>query len=66
MRLNGRREILLYLGRSGVNRRGWRKVRQDYAAVLYFLPTRRVWTTSEEVDALDRTRSLTVETVLGP
>ena len=51
MRLNGRKAILVYLGRSTHNRRGWRKVRQEYAAVLYYLPMRRVWTTSEEVDA---------------
>jgi hypothetical protein len=65
MRLNGRVEILRYLGRSSRNRRGWRKVRREYAAALHYLPgSHRVWTTREELNVFDRARSLTVADVV--
>jgi hypothetical protein len=65
MRLNGRKAILAYLGRSMHNRRGWRKVRDEYAAVRHYLPgSHRVWTTRDDLDALDRARSLTVADIV--
>jgi len=36
-----------------------------YAPVNYYLPSRRVWTTTEELDAFDRARSRTAEDVLS-
>lgn len=66
MRLNGRKSILVHLGRSAGNRRGWRRVREDYAGALHYLPgSLRVWTTAEELDGLDRARSLTVAQVVN-
>ncbi len=68
MRLNGRREILAYLGRrwNPKDRRGWRRTRREYVEVLHYLPTsHRVWTTSEELDWLDRQRSLTFAEVVA-
>ena len=65
VRLNGRRGILHHLGRSWSNRRAWRWIRRAYAPVIYYLPSRRVWTTTEELDAVDRARSRTAEDVLS-
>ena len=68
MRLNGRAEILAYLGRrwNPNHRQGWRKVRSLYLPVLHYLHGGCwVWTTSEEIDELDRKRSLTLDEVLA-
>jgi hypothetical protein len=68
MRLNGRVEIMAYLGRryNPKDQKGWRKVRGRYVEVLHYLPgSFWVWTTSEELDALDRSRSLTLERALA-
>ncbi len=56
MRLNGRDAILRHLGLSCENKRGWQKMRHEYAPVLRYLPTHRVWCLSED---LDEARSLT-------
>lgn len=66
MRLNGRREIQMYLGRSVKDIKGWRRTRRDYVEVFHYLPTsHRVWTTSEELDGLDRKRSVTLSEVVA-
>jgi len=67
VRLNGRAEIMAYLGRryNRKNRRSWRWVRGHYVEVIHYLPGRsnQVWTTREEMDALDRQRSRTLDEV---
>ena len=58
----------MYLGRrwNPKDRKNWRKIRRRYVEVLHYLPgSFRVWTTSEELDALDRRRSLTLDGVLA-
>ena len=55
----------MHLGQSPANRRAWRRVRRDYAVAIYYLPTRRVWALSEELNALDRARSRTAGELLG-
>lgn len=65
MRLNGKAEIMVHLGRSPRNRAGWRKVRREYAAALRYLSqANRVWARTEDIDALDLARSLTVTEAL--
>ncbi len=66
MRLNGRKRILAYLNRSMRDKRAWRSVREEYLPVMHYLPKvrgYRVWTTSEEMDDLDRARALTLADV---
>ena len=54
MRLNGRQDILRYLGRSPQNRYAWRKIRARYGEVIRCLPgSGHVWVRSEELDAVD-------------
>jgi hypothetical protein len=68
MRLNGREEIMVYLGRrwNPNNRRSWKKIRSKYLPALHYLAgSYFVWTTSEELDAIDRARSLTLDEVLA-
>ncbi len=68
MRLNGRREILAHIGRryNPQDRATWRRIRQRYLEALRYLNgSFHVWTTSEELDALDRQRSLTLDAVLA-
>lgn len=68
MRLNGRQEIMAYLGRrfNRGNLRSWKKARSEYLPALHYLPGRYwVWATSEELDELDRKRSLTLDKVLA-
>jgi len=66
VRLNGRREIMAYLGRSPQNKPAWRRTRSQYAEALHYLPgMNRLWTTSEALDTVDRARSLTVAEVLA-
>jgi len=61
MRLNTRDEIMLYLGRSPRDRVGWRRTRSEYAGALHYLARgNRVWARTEDIDALDLARSLTV------
>ena len=62
MRLVGRREILAYLGRRVDSKGSWRVVRARYATVIRRDGPRYVWTTSEELDALDRERCPSVAT----
>jgi hypothetical protein len=60
---------MAYLGRryNRKNLRSWRRAREGYATVLHYLPgSRRVWTTCDELDGLDRQRSLTLEEVRRP
>jgi len=66
MRLNTRAEILLYLGKSPQNRGAWRRARQQYSEVIRYLPgSFRLWTTTTELDKIDRARSLTLAQVLA-
>ena len=64
MRLNRKREILRYLGKSPGNRRGWALVKLRYAKAIYLLsPTstsRGYWARSEELDAIDREKGVSV------
>ena len=65
MRLNSKPEIMGYLGRSPKNRAAWRRLRQEYSAVLHYMPgSFRLWTTSSELDTVDRGRSLTLAEML--
>jgi hypothetical protein len=65
MRLNSKIEIQGYLGKSGQNRAAWTRTRKVYGAALHYLPgSFRVWTTTDELDAIDRGRSLTLAEVL--
>jgi hypothetical protein len=64
MRLNSKAEIQGYLGKSPQNRGAWRRTREVYGPALHYLPgSFRVWTTTDELDAIDRGRSLTLEAV---
>ncbi len=68
MRLNGRREIMAYLGRryNPQDRATWRRIRRRYVEALHYLNgSFPVWTTSEELDALDLKRSLTLDGVMA-
>jgi len=66
VRLNGRREIMAYLGRSSRNKNGWRKVRARYGDVIHcYSESGHVWALAEELDELDRERSLTLPEVLA-
>lgn len=66
MRLNTKTQIMVYLGRSPQNRGAWRRTRRRYAEALHYLPgSYRVWTTTQELDGLDRSRSLTLAEVLA-
>ena len=55
MRLSSKREILMYLGRRVDNVDAWLRVRELYASVIR-RNGKGVWTTGEELDALDRSR----------
>ncbi len=60
-RLNGRWQIMAFVGRSPRSKRSWRMVREQYAEAIYYLPgSRHVWAVNEELIALDRARSLRV------
>lgn len=64
MRLNSRAAILAYLGKSPQNRGAWRRTRLIYAGALRWLPgSFRVWALTEELDGVDRERSLTLAEV---
>lgn len=66
MRLNGRLEILAYLGKSWRNKGGWRKVRERYGDVIRCEPgNSHVWALSEELDAADKARCLTMTEMLA-
>lgn len=66
MRLNGRQEILAYLGRSWRNKDGWRKVRERNGDLIHCEPgNRHVWALSEELDAADKVRFLTMTEMLA-
>jgi hypothetical protein len=57
MRLNGKREILSYLGRHTQNKKTWRRIRTRYEAVIWCEPTSgHLWALSEDLDAVDRAR----------
>lgn len=65
MRLNSKAEIQGYLGKSPQNRGAWTRTRKVYGKALHYLPgSFRVWTTTAELDAIDRGRSLTLAEVL--
>jgi hypothetical protein len=64
MRLNRKREILRYVGKSPSNRRGWTLVKLRYGKAIFLLspnsPNRGYWALSEELDAIDRKQGLSV------
>ena len=64
MRLNRKREILRYLGKSENNWRAWALVKRRYATAIYRLsPTNAnggYWALSEELDAIDREKGAAV------
>ena len=54
MRLNGRRQIMVYLGRSPQNKAAWRKIRARYGEVIRCYPgSGHVWARSEGLDLVD-------------
>ena len=55
MRLSSKRMILAYLGKRVDSLSAWLAVRERYGSVIYRDRT-AVWSTSEELDALDRSR----------
>ena len=65
MRVNSKLEIMGYLGRSPKNRAAWRRLRQEYAEALHWLPgSHRLWAISTDLDTVDRGRSLTLAEML--
>jgi hypothetical protein len=64
MRLNRKKEILQYLGKSPSNRRGWTLAKLRYGKVIYLLSpasvNRGYWALSEELDAVDRQEGVSV------
>ncbi len=66
MRLNGRLEIMAYLGRSWRNKAGWRQARERYGELIHCEPgNSHVWALSEELDAADKARCLTMTEMLA-
>lgn len=58
-RLNGRASIMRYLGYSPQNNKRWQKIRSRYASALYWDEVdSRWWTVSDELDRVDRARSI--------
>ena len=66
MRLNGKQEILAYLGRNTRSKKTWRKVRASYAEAIWADPaTGRLWAHSEALDAMARERCVPVTEFLS-
>jgi hypothetical protein len=61
MRLNGRRNIMHFLGVSPQNRKAWHKIRERYGAAIYRLPgSDWVWALPEDLIAVDKAQGITV------
>ena len=66
MRLNGRQQIMVYLGLSPRNRDAWRKIRVRYGDAIRCLPgSGRVWARSEDLDSVDIRECKTVAVLLA-
>ena len=66
MRLHGRGAICAYLNRSGLNKNGWRLIRQRYGDVIYCEPgSGHCWALSQELDAVDKARCVTMTDLLA-
>ena len=67
MRLNGKRQILAYVGKAPSNWRAWNLAKLRYATAIYQLsPTsasRGYWALSEVLDAIDREKGVSVAAV---
>ena len=66
MRLNGRAEIMGYLGYKGNrdNSRNWKRTIRDYSPALHYTDGRYyVWALGEDLDALARKRSRTLREI---
>jgi|PlaIllAssembly_1097288.scaffolds.fasta_scaffold1794394_1 hypothetical protein len=64
MRLNGKRQILAYLGKAPSNWRAWTLVKLRYATAIFRISrtsaNRGYWALSEELDAIDREKGAAV------
>lgn len=61
MRINGKKQILIYLGYSPMGNGQWMMVRRIHAAIIRRDPrSHRVWALTEELDAAESARCLPV------